>query len=160
MSFSLVVLPLLLCLVPLIVTVKSWQLERRAHPALSKLRLASFRAGLLLSVLGLLATVSCYIDPYPLVHAHDGSLSIAWLDRAWTVAFAAPHYQHAPCAVWERVVKNPTNCKWRSVPCSRIRIIASERGLRQQFRDSFKNGVLRNFVDRGLNLPIIRLRGQ
>ena len=89
-NFSLVVLPSLLCLVPLIVTVKSWQLERRAHPALSKLRLALFRAGLFLSVLGLLVTVSCYTDLYPLVHAPDGSLSIAWLDRAWTVAFVAP----------------------------------------------------------------------
>jgi hypothetical protein len=89
-NFSLVVLPSLLCLVPLIVTVKSWQLERRAPHALSKLRLALFRAGLFLSVLGLLVTVSCYIDPYPLVHAPDGSLSIAWLDRASTVAFVAP----------------------------------------------------------------------
>ncbi len=89
MNFSLVVLPSLLCLVPLIVTAMAWQLERRAHPALSKLRLASFRAGLLLSILGLLVTVSCYMDPYPLVHAPDGSLSIAWFDRAWTVAFAA-----------------------------------------------------------------------
>ena len=31
-----------------------------------------------------------YIDPYPLVKTADGSLSIAWLDRAWTVAFITP----------------------------------------------------------------------
>jgi hypothetical protein len=89
-NFSLVMLPLIFCLVPLLVTGASWQLERRASLTLSRLRLASFRIGLLLSVVALLVTASCYIDPYPLVKTADGSLSIAWLDRAWTVAFITP----------------------------------------------------------------------
>ena len=38
----------------------------------------------------LLVTLSCYIDPYPMVKTADGSLSIAWLDRAWAVAFITP----------------------------------------------------------------------
>ena len=86
-NFSLVMLPLIFCLVPLVVTGASWQLEQRACLNLSRLRLASFRIGLLLSVVALLVTASCYIDPYPSVTTADGSLSIAWLDRAWTVAF-------------------------------------------------------------------------
>jgi len=89
-NFSLVTLPLIFCLVPLVVTGASWQLERRAYLTLSRLRLASFRIGLLLSVAALLVTASCYIDPYPMVQTADGSLSIAWLDRAWAVAFITP----------------------------------------------------------------------
>jgi hypothetical protein len=89
-NFSLVMLPLTFCLVPLVVTGASWQLERRAYLTLSRLRLASFRIGLLLSVFALLVTASCYIDPYPMVKTADGSLSIAWLDRAWAVAFITP----------------------------------------------------------------------
>jgi hypothetical protein len=46
-----------------------------------------FRVGLLLSVVALLVTASCYIDPYPFLKTADGSLSIAWLERAWAVAF-------------------------------------------------------------------------
>jgi hypothetical protein len=88
-NFSLIGLPLLLCLVPLIATVSSWQLERKANAGLSKSRRGSFRAGLLLSAFGLLAIASCWIDPYPLVRTPDGGSSIAWLDRAWAVAFAA-----------------------------------------------------------------------
>jgi Mn2+/Fe2+ NRAMP family transporter len=90
MNFSVVVLPSLLCLVPLIVTVESWRLEHGAQSTLSKARLVLFRVGLILSVLGLLITVSCYIDPYPLVHDPDGSLSNGWFDRAWIIAIATP----------------------------------------------------------------------
>jgi len=89
-SFLLIGLPLLLCLVPLIVTLSSWHLEHSASPALSNFRRASFRAGLLLSLLGSLVTASCWVDPYPLVHTPDGGISIAWLDRAWTVSFVTP----------------------------------------------------------------------
>jgi hypothetical protein len=81
------VLPLLLHLVPLIATLSSWHLERRARPGLSRFRRASFRAGLLLSLLGLLLTASCWIDAYPLVRAADGSSSIPGLELAWTAAF-------------------------------------------------------------------------
>ena len=38
----------------------------------------------------LLVTLSCYIDPYPMVKTADGGLSIVWLDRAWAVAFITP----------------------------------------------------------------------
>jgi Mn2+/Fe2+ NRAMP family transporter len=86
-NFSLVVLPLIFCLVPLFVTGVSWRLERLAYPTLPRLRLALFRVGLLLSVVALLVTASCYIDPYPFLKTADGSLSIAWLERAWAVAF-------------------------------------------------------------------------
>ena len=89
-NFSLVMLQLIFCLVPLVFIGASWQLERRAYLTLSRLRLASFRVGVLLSVVALLVTASCYIDPYPLIKTADGSLSIAWLDRAWTVAFITP----------------------------------------------------------------------
>jgi hypothetical protein len=37
-----------------------------------------------------LVTASCWIDPYPLAQTPDGGYSIAWLDRAWTVAFVMP----------------------------------------------------------------------
>jgi hypothetical protein len=89
-NFSLVRFQLIFCLVPLVFTGASWQLERRAYLALSRLRLASFRIGLLLSVAALLVTASCYIDPYPMVKTADGSLSIAWLGRAWALAFITP----------------------------------------------------------------------
>jgi hypothetical protein len=85
-NFSLMVLPLLLHLLPLIATVSSWQLKRRARPGLSKFRRVLFRAGLLLSPLGLLLTASCWIDAYPLVQAPDGSTSIPGLELAWTAA--------------------------------------------------------------------------
>lgn len=87
-NFSLVVLPLSLEVVPLALTVASWALERRAKASSSKLRFASFRSGLVLSIISLLVIASCWIDPYPLVHTPGGGASIAWLDRAWLVAFA------------------------------------------------------------------------
>lgn len=86
-TFSLVILPLLLCLAPLLATVSSWQLERRTDVDITSFRRVLFRAGLLLSVLSVFATASCWIDPYPLVSTADGSFSIVWLDRAWAVAF-------------------------------------------------------------------------
>ena len=51
---------------------------------------AFVRGGLVLSVIGVLVTASCWIDPYSLAQTPDGGLSTAWLDRAWTVAFIAP----------------------------------------------------------------------
>lgn len=86
-TFSLVVLPLLLELIPLVLTVASWVLERRTQVHLSKPRVASFRSGLALSVVSLLVIASCWIDPYPLAHTPDGGASIAWLELAWLVAF-------------------------------------------------------------------------
>jgi hypothetical protein len=43
-----------------------------------------------MSVLSVLVTASCWIDPYPIVQTPDGGSSIAWLDRAWIVAFVTP----------------------------------------------------------------------
>lgn len=76
-TFSLVVLPILLELIPLVLTVVSWVLERRAQIHLSKTRRASFRSGLVLSVISLLVIASCWIDP-----------TMAGLSLAWLVAFA------------------------------------------------------------------------
>jgi hypothetical protein len=87
-NFSLVVLPLLLEVVPLVLTVASWRLERRAETSLSKLRVVLFRGGLALSAISLLVIASCWLDPYPLVYASDGGASIEWLECAWIVAFA------------------------------------------------------------------------
>lgn len=87
-TFSLVILPLLLELIPLALTVASWTLEHRTQASLSKRRLASYRGGLVLSVMSLLVIASCWIDPYPLVRTANGGASIAWLDLAWLVAFA------------------------------------------------------------------------
>jgi len=88
--FLLLDLPLLLCLVPLALTASSWQLGRYACRDLTKSRKVSFRAGLVFSAVALLATASCWIDPYHLVQTPDGGYSIAWFDRAWAVAFIAP----------------------------------------------------------------------
>ena len=86
-NFSLVVLPLLLHLVPLLATAISWRLERRASLALSKARRVLFYAGVLLSPLSLLLTASCWVDAYPLVQHADGSSSIPGLELAWNAAF-------------------------------------------------------------------------
>ncbi len=85
--FLLITLPLLLCLVPLVITAASWQIERHAQSPLPGLRMGLFRVGLLLSVLGLFLTASCWLDPYPLTATADGGFSIAWLGRAWIGAF-------------------------------------------------------------------------
>lgn len=87
-TFTLVVLPLLLELIPLVLTVTSWVCERRAQTHLSKFRIVSFRSGIVLSVISLLVIASCWIDPYPLVRTPNGGASIAWLDLAWLTAFA------------------------------------------------------------------------
>jgi hypothetical protein len=86
--FSTLGLPLLLCSVPLVLTLVAWQLGRRVTPHLSSFRLASFRAGVVISLLSTMVTMSCWIDPYPLVGTSDGGYSIAWLDLAWKVAFS------------------------------------------------------------------------
>ena len=86
-TFTLVVLPLLLELIPLVLTVTSWAIERHAKVHLSKPRIISFRSGLVLSAISLLVIASCWIDPYPLAHTPDGDSSIAWLELAWLVAF-------------------------------------------------------------------------
>jgi hypothetical protein len=75
--FSLVVLPVLLELIPLVLTVVSYVLERRAQTQLSNARVASFRSGLGLSVISLLVIASCWIDP-----------TMPWLPLAWLLAFA------------------------------------------------------------------------
>ena len=46
-----------------------------------------FRAGALCGSVGLIVTAACFIDPFPLTRGADGSLSITWLNRAWTAAF-------------------------------------------------------------------------
>ena len=89
-SFSVIELPLLACSLPLLTTAASWRLEGRKRSQLSRPRLLSFRWGLVLNVIGVLVTASCWIDPYPLAQTSDGGFSTAWIDRAWTVAFIAP----------------------------------------------------------------------
>ncbi|RZU39294.1 hypothetical protein [Edaphobacter modestus] len=86
--FSLLALPLLLCLVPLAITLTAWQFERRLTPPLPSFRILCFRCGIVLSIFSLLVTMSCWVDPFPLVHTPDGGYSIAWLDLAWKVAFS------------------------------------------------------------------------
>jgi hypothetical protein len=83
-------IPVVLCLVPLVVALTAWRLERRLMPPLPSLRLISFHCGVATGILGLLVTMSCWIDPYPLVRNPGGSSSIAWLDLAWKVAFITP----------------------------------------------------------------------
>jgi hypothetical protein len=76
-TFTLVVLPLLLELIPLVLTVTSWTLERRAQARLSKPRTVSFRIGLVTNVIALLVIASCWIFP-----------SMPWLGFVWMAAFA------------------------------------------------------------------------
>jgi len=87
--FLLMVLPLLLHLIPLIATVISWILGRRSRLVLSKRRRALFQAGVLMSLLSLLLTASCWLNVNPLVFHSDGSASIRGLELAWTSAFIA-----------------------------------------------------------------------
>jgi hypothetical protein len=75
-TFSLVVLPLLLELIPLALTLLSWWFGRGALSHLSRLRVASFRTGLLLSGISLLVIASCWINP-----------TMRWLGAAWLLAF-------------------------------------------------------------------------
>ena len=89
-SVSVIELPLLAHSLLLLTAAASWRLEGRKRSQLSRPRLLSFRGGLVLSVIGVLVTASCWIDPYPLAQTPDSGLSTAWLYRAWTVAFIAP----------------------------------------------------------------------
>ena len=77
-TFTLVVLPLLLELIPLVLTGVAWTLERRSHSRLSTSRTVSFRIGLVLSVIGLVVIASCWILP-----------STSWLVPMWLFAFAS-----------------------------------------------------------------------
>jgi hypothetical protein len=86
--FSLLALPLLLCLVPPAITLAAWQFERRLTPPLPSFRIVCFRCGIVTSMLSPLVTMSCWVDPFPLVRTPDGGDSIAWFDLAWKVAFS------------------------------------------------------------------------
>jgi hypothetical protein len=84
---SLYVAPLILCLVPLAITLRAWQLDRRKTPPLASFRMVCFYSGVVISILTSLVTMSCWVDPFPLVHLPDGGESIAWLELAWRIAF-------------------------------------------------------------------------
>jgi len=56
---------------------------------LAGFRIAAFRCGIVVGLLSLLVSMSCWIDPYPLVRTSDGGYSIAWLELAWKLAFGA-----------------------------------------------------------------------
>jgi hypothetical protein len=85
--FSIVAVPVLLCLVPLATTLRAWQLVRRLTPPLPGGRIAFFGCGVASSILSLLVTMSCWIDPFPLLHTPAGGYSTAWLELAWGLAF-------------------------------------------------------------------------
>jgi hypothetical protein len=85
--FSLYVVPLFLCLIPLAVSLRAWQLGRRQEPALTRVRVVCFQSGVVISILTTLVTMSCWLDPFPLVHLPEGSLSTGWLDLAWGIGF-------------------------------------------------------------------------
>ena len=85
--FSLYVVPLFLCLIPLGITLRAWQLGRRRKPLLSKVRMVCVQSGVMISILTTLVTMSCWLDPFPLVHLPDGSESIRWLEMAWGIGF-------------------------------------------------------------------------
>ena len=85
--FSLYVVPLFLCLIPFAISLRAWQLSRRQEPAFTRVRVVCFQSGVVISVLTSLVTMSCWVDPFPLVHLPDGSLSIGWLDLAWGIGF-------------------------------------------------------------------------
>ena len=59
-NFSLVVLPSLLCLVPLIVTVKSWQLERRAQQVWVPVTVATLVPGVIFLAVPFLAALKLF----------------------------------------------------------------------------------------------------
>jgi hypothetical protein len=46
----------------------------------------SFYWGIITNTLGVLVTISCWIDPFPLRQYPDGSVGIFWLDQAWAGA--------------------------------------------------------------------------
>jgi hypothetical protein len=129
-NFSLVVLPLLLHLLPLLVTAISWRLERGVSPALSKCRRVLFHAGVLLSLLSLLLTASCWIDAYPLVQHADGSSSIPGLELAWTAAFITAIMTTLFALAGKGPGKDRTGSQRWANSSSRIWNIASERDLK------------------------------
>jgi hypothetical protein len=85
--FSLYVMPVLLCLVPLTTALSAWHLSRGQAPDSPSLRIICFYCGVAVSIFTTLVTMSCFLDPFPLVHLTDGSESIGWLELAWKVAF-------------------------------------------------------------------------
>jgi hypothetical protein len=77
MEVSTLGLPLIFCLAPLALTLTAWSLWHRQTPHLPTYRAASFRLGLALSVLSVVATMIDWIV---------GGRSVALLDLAWKAA--------------------------------------------------------------------------
>ena len=69
------VIPLLFCLVPLAMTWMVWRSNLHPEHQVRGLRLKCFVCGVVF--LSVIVTMSCWIDPFPLVHYPDGSESIA-----------------------------------------------------------------------------------
>ena len=86
MFFSYVV-PLLLCSVPLATALKAWHLSRSQTPDLPNLRIICFYCGVAISILTSLVTMTCMLDPFPVVRSPDGSASIPLLDLASQMAY-------------------------------------------------------------------------
>jgi hypothetical protein len=84
---GLIGVPLMLCLLALAAVAASWRLQSRNNTTLSNRQLFLFRSGAILGALGLFVTATCFVDLFPLTRHSDGSLSISWLDRAWSAAF-------------------------------------------------------------------------
>jgi hypothetical protein len=78
--------PLLLCCLTMVAILASWRLQNLSKLTLANRRLVVFRVGVILGAAGLLVIAACFIDPFPLTRHADGSLSISWLDRAWSLA--------------------------------------------------------------------------
>ncbi|NYF90130.1 hypothetical protein HDF08_002197 [Edaphobacter lichenicola] len=88
LPMQLLVPPFLLALIPVTSITLAWRYQSGQASLLPNTRRALFRLGIAASILSLLVTMSCWVDPYPLRQTLDGGYSIAWLDDAWMVAFA------------------------------------------------------------------------
>jgi hypothetical protein len=77
MEFTTLVLPLIFCLAPLALTLAAWFLWQRQAPHVPTYRAVSFKIGLALSVLSVVATMIDWIV---------GGRSVALLDLAWKAA--------------------------------------------------------------------------
>jgi len=84
---SLYVASILLCSVPLATTFPAWQLGRSQTTNSTSSRTICFYCGIAISILTSLVTITCIVDPFPVVRSPNGSESIPLLDLAYQLAY-------------------------------------------------------------------------
>jgi hypothetical protein len=66
---------------------RAWQLRRDQTSNSRSYRIILFNCGLAISILSLLVTITCIVDPFPMAHSPSGGESTPLLDLAYEVAY-------------------------------------------------------------------------